>query len=214
MNTIITIGRQFGSGGREIGVKLAEYFGIKCYDKELLARAAKDSGMCQEIFEHHDEKPNGSFLYNLVMDTYSFGYNTASTYFDMPVSHRVFLSQFDTIKNLADEGACVIVGRCADYALQDRKDVLNIFIYGKLEERVKRVMERFDDITTPDKAREMILKKDKQRKSYYDYYSSKKWGHVDTYDLSVDSSILGIEGTTKLLAQFVDDFESARNVTT
>ena len=213
LNTIITIGRQFGSGGREIGEKLAEHFNIKCYDKELLARAAKDSGMCEEVFEHHDEKPNGSFLYNLVMDTYSFGYNTASTYFDMPVSHRVFLSQFDAIKNLADEGPCVIVGRCADYALQERNDVLNIFIYGSLEDRIKRVMERFEDISTQDKARDMIHKKDKQRKSYYDYYSSKKWGHVDTYDLSVDSSILGIEGTVKLLVQFVEDFELARGIT-
>ena len=208
MNTIITIGRQFGSGGREIGEKLAEHFQIKCYDKELLARAAKDSGMCEEVFEHHDEKPNGSFLYNLVMDTYSFGYNTATTYFDMPVSHRVFLSQFEAIKNLAAEGPCVIVGRCADYALQDMHNVLNVFIYARIEERIRRIMDRFEDITTPEKAREMINKKDKQRKSYYDYYSSKKWGHVDTYDLSVDSSVLGVDGTTKLLIQFIEDFEA------
>ncbi|MCR5626904.1 MAG: cytidylate kinase-like family protein [Lachnospiraceae bacterium] len=208
MNTIITIGRQFGSGGHEIGCKLAEHFNIKCYDKELLTRAAKESGMCEEVLEHQDERPTGSFLYNLVLDTYSFGYNTASTYFDMPVSHRVFLAQFDTIKKIAEDGPCVIVGRCADYALQERKDVLNIFIYAEKEERIKRVMGRFKDITSEDKAWDMISKKDKQRKSYYDYYSSKKWGHVDTYDLSVDSSVLGIEGTVKLIIQFIEDFES------
>ena len=98
MNTVITIGRQFGSGGREIGEKLAEHFGIKCYDKELLSRAAKDSGFCEEMIKTHDERPTNSFLYNLVMDTYSFGYNT-STFMDMPISHKVFLAQFDAIEH-------------------------------------------------------------------------------------------------------------------
>ena len=100
MNTIITIGRQFGSAGREIGEKVAEYFGIKCYDKELLSRAAKESGFCEEMIQNHDERPTNSFLYNLVMDTYSFGYN-ASSFGDMPISHKVFLAQFDTIKKIA-----------------------------------------------------------------------------------------------------------------
>ncbi len=207
MKTIITIGRTFGSGGREIGEKLAEKFGIKCYDKELLSRAAKESGLCEEVLQNHDERPTSSFLYNLVMDTYSFGYNNLS-YVDMPVSHKVFIAQFDTIKNIASDGPCVIVGRCADYALQDFDNVLNIFIYSKPEECIKRVMQRFPDIKSPEAARQMILKKDKQRKSYYDYYSSKKWGHTDTYDLSVDSSVLGIEGTVKFISQFVEDYEN------
>ena len=207
MKTIITIGRTFGSGGREIGEKLAEKFGIKCYDKELLSRAAKESGLCEKVLQNHDERPTSSFLYNLVMDTYSFGYNNLS-YVDMPVSHKVFIAQFDTIKNIASDGPCVIVGRCADYALQDFDNVLNIFIYSKPEECIKRVMQRFPDIKSPEAARQMILKKDKQRKSYYDYYSSKKWGHTDTYDLSVDSSVLGIEGTVKFISQFVEDYEN------
>lgn len=206
MNTIITIGRTFGSGGREIGERLAEEFNIKCYDKELLSRAAKESGLCEEVLKNHDEKPTGSFLYNLVMDTYSFGYNSLS-YVDMPVSHKVFIAQFDTIKNIAKDGPCVIVGRCADYALQDFDNVLNLFIYSKPEECVKRIMKRFPDIRSTEEARQMIIKKDKQRKSYYDYYSSKKWGHVDTYDLSVDSSVLGIDGTVAFLKQFVEDYE-------
>ena len=100
--------------------KVAEYFGIKCYDKELLTRAAQESGFCEEMIQNHDERPTNSFLYNLVMDTYSFGYN-ASSFVDMPISHKVFLAQFDTIKKIADEGPCVIVGRCADYALADYK---------------------------------------------------------------------------------------------
>ena len=209
MNTIITIGRQFGSGGREIGEKLAEHFGIKCYDKELLSRAAKESGFCEEMIQTHDERPTNSFLYNLVMDTYSFGYN-ASSFVDMPISHKVFLAQFDTIKKIADEGPCVIVGRCADYALADYDNVLNLFIHGNEECKIKRLKERFDDITTDDKAREMMNKKDKQRQSYYKYYSSKKWGRADSYDLCINSSILGIDGTVKFIIQYIEDFENSK----
>ena len=192
MNTIITIGRQFGSGGHEIGEKLAQFWGIKCYDKELLARAAKESGYCEEMFRNHDERPTNSFLYNLVMDTYSFGYNS-STFVDMPISHKVFLAQFDAIKKLAKEEPCVIVGRCADYALAEFKNCVHIFIHGDLETRIQRVAKKYE--LTSDKAKEMIIKKDKQRASYYNYYSSKKWASVESYHLSVDSSLLGIDGT-------------------
>lgn len=210
MNTIITIGRQFGSGGREIGEMVAEHFGIKCYDKELLSRAAKESGFCEEMIQNHDERPTNSFLYNLVMDTYSFGYNSSS-FVDVPISHKVFLAQFDTIKKIAKEEPCVIVGRCADYALSDLPNVLNLFIYGDEECKIKRIRERFSDITSNEKAREMMIKKDKQRQSYYNYYSSKKWGRADSYDLCINSSILGIEGTVKLIIQYVEDYESAQN---
>ena len=102
-NTIITIGRQFGSGGREIGYMVADKLGIKLYDKEMLQRAAQDSGICEELFESHDEKPSNSFLYSLVMDTYSMGYS-GSTYNDMPINHKIFLAQFDAIKKIANEG--------------------------------------------------------------------------------------------------------------
>lgn len=205
MNTIITIGRQFGSGGREIGEKVAEYFDIKCYDKELLTRAAKESGFCEEMIQNHDERPTNSFLYNLVMDTYSFGYN-ASSFVDMPISHKVFLAQFDTIKKIAGEGPCVIVGRCADYALSEYTNCVHLFIYGNSMAKTERIMKRFN--LTEAKAKEMIIKKDKQRQSYYNYYSSKKWGRADSYDLCINSSVLGVEGTVKLITQFVEDFEN------
>ena len=204
MNTVITIGRQFGSAGHEIGEKVAEYFGVKCYDKELLTRAAKESGFCEEMIQNHDERPTNSFLYNLVMDTYSFGYNTSS-FVDMPISHKVFLAQFDTIKQIAKEGPCVIVGRCADYALAEFKNCIHLFIYADEETRTKRIMERYQ--LPQGKARDMIIKKDKQRQSYYNYYSSKKWGRADSYDLCVNSSILEVEGTVKLIVQYVEDFE-------
>ena len=208
LNTIITIGRQFGSAGREIGEKVAAYFGIKCYDKELLTRAAKESGFCEEMIQNHDERPTNSFLYNLVMDTYSFGYNS-SAFVDMPISHKVFLAQFDTIKKIADEGACIIVGRCADYALADRDNVVNLFIYGDEEVKVARIMQKYN--LSQAKAKDMIIKKDKQRQSYYNYYSSKKWGRADSYDLCINSSVLGIEGTVKLIIQYIEDFEKRNN---
>ncbi len=204
MNTIITIGRQFGSAGREIGEKVAAYFGIPCYDKELLSRAAKESGFCEEMIETHDERPTNSFLYNLVMDTYSFGYNTSS-FVDMPISHKIFLAQFDTIKKIASEGPCVIVGRCADYALSDYTNSIHLFIYGEEQTKIKRIMAKYD--LTEAKAKDMIVKKDKQRQSYYNYYSSKKWGRADSYDLCINSSLLGIDGTVKLIVQAVEDFE-------
>lgn len=205
MNTIITIGRQFGSAGREIGEKVAAHFGIPCYDKELLSRAAKESGFCEEMIESHDERPTNSFLYNLVMDTYSFGYN-ASSFMDMPISHKIFLAQFDTIKKMASENPCVIVGRCADYALSDYDNCINLFIYGEEKVKIKRIMEKYN--LSEAKAKDMIIKKDKQRQSYYNYYSSKKWGRADSYDLCINSSLLGIDGTVKLIIQAIEDFES------
>ena len=204
MNTIITIGRQFGSGGREIGAKLETVLDIPFYDRDLLTRAAKESGFCEEMIQCHDERPTNSFLYNLVMDTYSFGYNSAAMV-DMPISQKVFLAQFDTIRKIADEGACVIVGRCADYALSEYDNCLNIFIHGDEKCKVERIMRKHD--LSEQKAKEMIIKKDKQRQSYYNYYSSKKWGRADSYDLTVNSSVLGIDGTVKLLKQFIMDFE-------
>lgn len=205
MNTIITIGRQAGSCGIEIGEKLAEYFGIKYYDKELLTRAAKESGYCEEMIQIHDEKPTNSFLYNLVMDTYSFGYNS-STFVDMPISHKVFLAQFDTVKKIAQEGPCVIVGRCADYALSEQDNVLKLFIYADDQERIRNISNKLN-IDEKD-AKELMIKTDKRRASYYNYYSSKKWGRAESYDLCINSSLLGLDGTVKLIIQAIDDFEN------
>lgn len=204
MKTVITIGRQFGSAGKEIGEKLAKELNIPFYDKELLSRVAKESGLCEELLDTHDEKPTNSFLYNLVMDTYSFGYNTSGM-IDMPISQKVFLAQFDTIKKIADEGPCIIVGRCADYALADYKNCLRVFIHGNTDVKAKRIMEKYD--ISESKAKDMLVRKDRQRASYYNYYSSKKWGHCDTYDLSINSSILGVDKTVALLKQYINAFD-------
>ena len=197
---VYTIGREFGSMGLVIGQKLAERLGIKYYDKELLQRAAKESGFCEEIFENHDERPSNSFLYSLVMDTYSAGNYGATPFLDMPLNHKVFLAQFDTIKNIAEKESCVIVGRCADYALANNPDVVNVFVRADLEDRIKIVSKRLD--MTENKAKDLILKNDKQRASYYNYYTSKKWGEAASYDLTINTSKISVDDAVDLILDF------------
>ena len=199
-NKIYTIGREFGSGGREVGEKLAAKLGIKLYDKELLQQAAKDSGFCEEIFENHDEKPTNSFLYSLVMDTYSVSGYPAAPFLDMPLNHKVFLAQFETIKKIAEKESCVIVGRCADYALSDNPDCINIFIHADLDVRIKNVSRNLN--ITENKARDIINKTDKQRASYYNYYTSKKWGDSKSYNLSLDAGKLGTDNCVEMILKF------------
>ena len=197
---VYTIGREFGSMGLVIGQKLAERLGIKYYDKELLQRAAKESGFCEEIFENHDERPSNSFLYSLVMDTYSAGNYGATPFLDMPLNHKVFLAQFDTIKNIAEKESCVIVGRCADYALSNNPDVINVFVRADLEDRIKIVSKRLD--ITENKAKDLILKNDKQRASYYNYYTSKRWGDAASYDLTINTSKIAVDDAVDLILDF------------
>ena len=198
--TIITIGRQYGSGGHEIGATIAHDMGLKLYDKEMLKRAAKESGLCEELFETHDEKPTNSFLYSLVMDTYSLGYSSSS-YADMPINHKVFLAQFDAIKKIANEGPCVMVGRCADYALEDYKNVINVFIYADMDQRIRRIAQKYD--LTDAKAKDIIIKTDKKRASYYNYYTNKEWGDAKGYDLCLNSGKLGVYGTVKVILEYL-----------
>lgn len=199
-NKIYTIGREFGSGGREVGEKLAAKLGIKLYDKELLQQAAKDSGFCEEIFENHDEKPTNSFLYSLVMDTYSVSGYSAAPFLDMPLNHKVFLAQFETIKKIAEKESCVIVGRCADYALSDNPNCINVFIHADLDVRIKNVSGNLN--ITENKARDIINKTDKQRASYYNYYTSKKWGDSKSYNLSLDAGKLGTDNCVEMILKF------------
>lgn len=200
-NTVITIGRQYGSGGRAIGQRLAEELGIKYYDSELLDRASKDSGLCQELFQNHDEKPTNSFLYSLVMDTYSFGYSSAA-FTDMPINHKVFLAQFETIKKIAEEESCVMVGRCADYALSDYPGLLSIFIHADLDKRIRRIAKKHE--LTDAAAKDKIHKTDKQRSSYYNYYTSKKWGDANGYHMCLDSGVLGMDGCVELIKKAIE----------
>lgn len=198
-NLIITIGRECGSGGRQIGQAVAKKLGIKCYDQELLTLAAKNSGLCEDIFHTHDEKPVNSFLYSLVMDTYSLGY-AANSYTEMPLNQKVFLAQFETIKKLASEESCVIVGRCADYALADHPGLASVFISAEEKDKIPWVMDLYD--MTEDKARDYIIKTDKKRASYYNYYTNKKWGSVSSYDFCINSSAVGRDRCVDMIIDF------------
>lgn len=199
-NKIITIARQFGSGGREIGEKLSERLGIKYYDKELISIAAKESGVHPEVFENVDEKATNSLLYSLSMGLYSFG-NNFSSMNEMPINDKLYLLQHKIIKQVADEGPCVIVGRCADYVLKDRKDVVNIFIYADLDFRIKRAIEIKD--VKPSKAEQVVLKTDKSRANYYNFYSGKKWGLPENYDLCINRSTLSADKAVDVIESYL-----------
>ena len=199
-NLVITIGRQFGSGGRKVGKLLAEKLDIPYYDKELLAEAAKDSGICQEIFENHDEKPTRSLLFSLVTGMQMHG-DPGSMYMDMPLNHKIFLAQFDAIRRIASEGPCVIVGRCADYVLRDKPNAVSVFVKADIRQRMERAVSLYG--VDPAKAEETVRKADKQRASYYNYYATATWGDVNNYDLCVDTGKLGIEGTVELIEQYL-----------
>ena len=202
--TIVTVGRQYGSGGRYVARLLAEKLEIPYYDKELLAEVAKDSGLCQDLLEEHDEKNTRNFLFSTMSGTQGLGESSAM-YMDMPLNHRIFLAQFDTIRRIASEGPCVIVGRCADYVLRDQENVLNVFIKADREERIRRIVEYYGADAL--RAEEMIKKSDKQRASYYNYYATGTWGDVNNYDLCLDTGALGIMGAVDLIASCVEILE-------
>ena len=175
MKSIITISREFGSGGREIGKKLAERLNIPFYDKELLEMASKESGICEELFYKNDESHSNSLLYSLVMGTYPLSAD-GKIHPNMPLNHKLFLAQFDSIKKIGEQGPCVIVGRCADYILKENKNVINFFINADMVNKRKRILERYD--IEKDKVQDFIKKTYKNIDNYYNYYSYLKWGEA------------------------------------
>lgn len=199
-NRVITIGREFGSGGRTVGGKLAKRLGVKLYDKELITMAAEQTGMSEEVFQTHDEKPVSSFFYSLVMDTHSTGPGFGG--YNMPLNQKVFLAQFEAIQKLAEQESCIIVGRCADYALSSYPNTVNVFLCADLEDKVKRIAEMYN--ITNEKALEMIPKTDKKRANYYNYYSSKKWGNSASYDLCINTSRIGTDGAVEVILAYLE----------
>lgn len=198
-NVVFTIGRQFGSGGRQVGKILAQKLGIPFYDKELIAISARDSGLSEALFSNADEKATSSIFYSLVMGNYPMA-SGALGVTEMPLNDQLFLIQSKTIKRLASEGSCVIVGRCADYILRDMDNVVNVFIHADLKNRVERAVRVYE--VPENKAEDVCLKTDKQRANFYNYYSDRKWGMCRTYDLSLDSGMLGIEGCAEQIIMF------------
>lgn len=191
-NQIITIGRELGSGGREIGMRLSEELKIPFYDKEILDEAAKKSGYSKEILERHDEKPTGSFLYSLAMGVSSYGH-----FYQRPFLIDLYLAQFDTIRKLAERGSGIFIGRCADYVLNDRKDILNIFIHADMSDRVERTMNKHG--IGKKQAEDMCVRSDKDRASYYNYYSDHQWGDGRHYDLCINTSKITLERAVQVI---------------
>ena len=198
---IITIARQYGSGGREIGEAVAKKLGLPLFDKQLITDAASKGNLNEEVLKKTDESAANSLLYTLAMGsniagaTMHFGYK-------MPINDKLFILQSEVIKEYAKAGGCVIIGRCADYVLREEKNIFRLFIYGDLEHRKERVKQRHPEIK-PAQVIDLINKTDRRRASYYNFYTGNTWGKYDNYDMAINSSTLGIEGTAELIATCV-----------
>ncbi len=201
---VVTIGREYGSGGHEIGKQLAEMMGIPFFDKEILTRAAKDSGICEDLFEEYDEKATPSYLFSLAG-----GMGTAvegtGLNLNMPLNHRVFLAQFEAITKIANEGPCVIVGRCGDYVLKENLRAINFFVYAPLEKRISRIMQL--ENLPYDKAKEQVRKVDKQRQNYYNFFADGNWGQRGNYHMMLQTNGLSIPTAAEILMTFVKQYQ-------
>ena len=200
-NFVITIGRQFGSGGCELGKLLAETLGIDYYDRRLLGEAAKQSGVNPEFFERSDERAP-SFLSGLF--SFSYGYSSFHCYNGSSAisDDSIYRAQSDVIRAIAAKGSCVIVGRSADYILRDHPRCLNIFVHASMDDRIARIMRRGDK-TTPEQARAIAEKTNKLRAAYYNFYTDKTWGDAASYDLTINSSLLSMPQIVALITDYL-----------
>lgn len=200
-NFVITIGRQFGSGGRELGRILADKLGISYYDKELLNEAAKNAGVSPEFFEKSDEKFPRFFsgLFSFTM-----GYNPYTLYSGSTSisDDSLYKAQSDFIRSVAEKESCVIVGRSSDYVLRNHPRCVNLFVHAPIEERVKRIMRRGDKPTL-EKARAVAEKTDKLRANYYNFYTDKTWGDASSYDITVDSSLMPMDEIAEVIVDYI-----------
>lgn len=193
---VVAISRQFGSGGHEIGRKLSDRLGIGFYDKELLTKIAKDSGMSEKMIEYYDEMPTKSLIFSLAMDAYPLSFA------EVPVNQKIYHAQVETIRNIAENESCVIIGRCADSILSEMPNVISVFIHADMNAKILRVSER--EGLSADKARDKIIKTDKKRASFYNFYADdRRWGAAESHDITVDSSCLGIDNTVEMLCQYL-----------
>ena len=200
---IITIARQFGSGGREIGEHISEILGIPLVDKELVKDAASKGELNEEIIRTSEETATNSLLYTLAMGSNVLG-TTMHFGYKMPINDRLFILQSEAIKEYAAKGSCVIIGRCADYVLREEPSLFRIFVYGDLDHRAARVRERHPEIKS-SQVIDVINKTDKRRASYYNFYTGNKWGKYDNYDMAINSSTFGVLETAKIIAAAVEE---------
>jgi cytidylate kinase len=197
---VITIGRQLGSGGREIGQKVSARLGIAFYDKELIRIASRESGLKEEFFERVDEQKHFSLFPGILGLRTSLTDDFFSNYYLS--NESLFRIQSDVMRRLAGEGPCIFVGRCADYVMKDEKNSLNIFINADMHDRVVRISESHG--INEHKARELIERTDKGRSAYYNYFTGKNWGAAESYHLCINSSLLGIEETVLLVCHVAE----------
>lgn len=200
-NILITIARQVGSGGREVGELVAKNLGIDYHDKSLISMAAEKSGLSPEVLHNTDEKATPSFLYSIAMGGMGMVPFTHGMPYDTPINDRLFVLQSGIIEELAKDHSCVFIGRCADFVLRDFDNVLKVFIYASPEKRAETIAKR-NDISLAE-ARNLATKLDKKRSSYYGYYTSKKWGRSENYDLMIDTTKIGTEGAAKIIEEYV-----------
>ena len=197
---IITIGRQHGSSGHDIARVLARELNMNCYDKEIVEEAAANSPFSKEIFESYDERRVAAY----VLPMPHFG----GMHEGFQLNMQVASAQFDAVRSLADRGNGIFVGRCADYILRSRPDVVRIFVYGSMQKRIETMMARKS--LTEDQARKLIKEVDKDRASYYRYYTDQIWGETQNYDLCVDSSRIGVDGAVQVIRAFVESMPHDR----
>lgn len=200
MNTIITIGRHYGSGGKEIGKTLAKELGIPFYDEEIVKMSSESSDIHPDVVKNTEEKVANSLLYSLMAGGGLRGVSDAMHY-QMPINDKVFISQSKVIKELAKKGPCVFVGRCADYVLED-EDIFRVFIYSDMDSKIKRISEIFK--IDAQKAKDKIVKTEKSRKTYYNYYTDKVWGDMQGYDLCINTGKTGISGAVEIIKSYIN----------
>lgn len=199
-NTIITLGREFGSGGRMIGKRVADELGFAFYDKEIIAEAAEASGMDKSLLEKNEESIKGNFFHNFTLGLYNAA-NTFSEMSDISLNDRAFLIQSEIVKKIALKENAVIVGRCADYVLRDFDQCYHVFILAPMEDRIERAANEYG--MNRKNLKETIIKMDKRRASYYNYYTGKKWGRAISYHISLDSGKLGMDKCVNIIKEMV-----------
>ena len=206
-NFVVTIAREYGSGGREVGLLLSERTGLKFYDKDLITMAAQKSGMSADALQKADEKAANSLLYTLALG--SSIYNHGVEHVNLPINDRLFVVQSEIIKELADSGeGAIIVGRCADYVLAGMENLIKVYITADFDIRVKSVMERHE--LSESAAKDLIIRTDKRRANYYSYYTGEKWGRADKYDLVISTDRIGLDGAAEQIKHYMELVERKR----
>ncbi|MDR1376242.1 MAG: cytidylate kinase-like family protein [Synergistaceae bacterium] len=196
---VITIGREFGSGGRQVGEQLANGLGIAFYDKSLIHLAVAKSGLDPVTIEKAEEEATSKFLFNLAIG----GYAATGVFsqVNVPISDQIFFAQSKAIEELASQGNCVIIGRCANYILRDHPKLVRVFIYGRKEDKLRRIVEQYG--VPQEESETKMAKMDKGRANYYEYYTDEKWGSVKSYDLAINTSFAGIDGAVKIVRAMI-----------